>query len=112
MNKYVETYIASVSNTAAEVSDAGSTIHGFRLENNHTSAVYVQLFNARVADVTLGTTAPTVSFLLPASGSTQIEPRAFLYYFNKGISIACTATRTGSGSPTAAASVSLWFSKN
>lgn len=112
MNSYVEVYHASTAETKAQITDKKATIHGFRFENNHSGAVYVQLFNAKAADVTVGTTVATHTFLLPASGIAQLDPRRFAYYFDKGITIACTASRTNNTAPTAAATCTVWFSKN
>jgi hypothetical protein len=112
MNSYVEVYHAAAAETKVQITDQKATIHGLRFENNHSAAVYVQLFNAPSSSVTVGTTVATRTYLLPASSVTQIEPRRFLEYFDKGITIACTAGRTNATAPGAASTCTVWFSKN
>lgn len=60
--------------------------------------VYLQIFDAVTADVTVGTTTPTLSIPIPngaALDTTRSKPIAFSY----GLIIACTATAGGSGAP-------------
>lgn len=78
------------------------------LENNAASVAYLQIFNKLVADVTIGTTPPTYTIMVPASGSVILDPNDFpLYFFSIGCAISATTTRTGSSS--AHLQVQAWY---
>lgn len=63
--------------------------------NPHSAACYMQIFNATAANVTLGTTAPTLSFgVVNATGRSVSLPHGA--DFSTAISIAGTTTRAGS----------------
>jgi hypothetical protein len=104
-------YRASLSNTPVEVSSSRANFYGFLFENNHTAAVYVQVFDKLAANVTLGTTVPDRTFMVPASSSFGKDATDFpLIYCSTALTIACTATRTGAGAPGAALTSHIWYS--
>ena len=62
--------------------------------NTTAAAAYLQLFDAAAtADVTLGTTLPTLSVQIAASGQTTLTNVSTI--FRKGIVVASTTTATG-----------------
>ncbi len=71
--------------------------------NPNTSVAYVQVYNALLANVTVGSTTPTVSFGVAAS---SIGGFGFGggsgYYLSTAISVAATTTATGSSAPSTA----------
>jgi hypothetical protein len=75
------------------------------------TAGYLQLFDAAAAaDVNLGTTAPTISFYIPANVAdikSLMDGRVL--YFSKGIVYAITTTATGS--TLQAGSSTFWHEK-
>lgn len=85
----------SVGGTATAIKASAGQLYGYHLFNTTAAVAYVQIFNVAVASVTLGTTAPTLSIGIPASGGVTVN-------FDKGvafgtaISYACTTTRAGS----------------
>jgi hypothetical protein len=86
-------------------------MYGFYIENNTSSDIFLQLFNAAsVSDVTVGTTAPDVTYRIPASGAFGKDSNdTSLHFFHKGCVFAVTTTRTGSTSPSSDAAGSFWF---
>lgn len=64
---------------------------------NTTGAVaYLQLFELPSGSVTVGTTAPTLSFGIPASGQLSVTFEHGLQLTGTGLTAAGTTTRTGS----------------
>lgn len=88
----------ALSNTVVSVKSSSARMMEYDFYNPNTSGVWVQLFNATVASVTLGTTAPTRTIYIPASaGRDWTSPYSISWA--TALSIACTSTNTGSGSP-------------
>lgn len=85
----------SVGATATAIKASAGQLYGYHLFNTTAAVAYVQIFNVAAASVTLGTTAPTFSIGIPASGGVTVN-------FDKGIafgtaiSFGCTTTRAGS----------------
>lgn len=61
------------------------------------TAGFLQLFDAAAAaNVTLGTTLPTLSFYIPVNNETPFQLGDRVFYFPRGLVYAITTTRTGS----------------
>lgn len=107
-------YTVAADNTKVQIGVAGKmNIYGYTLENNHSAAVFLQLFNvASTAAVTLGTTVADWTITLPASAAVQLPPIRALRHFNLGCVMAVTSTRGGAAAPGAAATVSIYFSQS
>ncbi len=98
----------SVSQTKASVVAAPVLLFNILAYNSGASVSYLQFFDALEANVTVGTTTPSFVIPLPATGGYDAElqlPEGF----RTGIVIACTATSTGSGAPSANALVKLGY---
>ena len=82
--------------------------------SNAAEVTYLQFFNAAAAaDVTVGTTAPVWTIMVPASDGICIPPFAPLHHFDKGLVIAASKTsRTGNTAPATAATAKLWYVAN
>ena len=92
-------------NTAQAIKASQGELIYLHVTNSNTDEEYIQLFDSLAADVTVGTTTPVLTFLVPAGSAA--EPSAFEQfwgehgiYFEKGISYACTTTATGNTDPT------------
>ena len=93
------------------VTEAYARLYQYNLgnPNGNTGPVYVQFFDAASASsVTLGVTVPTFVLQIPPNGVTD-GPFPFPYVFTNGVVIADTTTPTGSGAPTNACAVSLFY---
>lgn len=96
-------YDASVDNTNQVVAARGCTLRYFLLSNPGTVDAYFQVFDALTADVTVGTTTPKASFIIPA-GVSATQAGAYEYtgppiHFQKGLVYACTTTSAGGTDP-------------
>lgn len=92
-------YNGALSNTDVTVKAAAGRVYGYDFYNPNTSGVYVQFFNALIASVTPGSTAPTFSLFIPAlSGRDMYHtvPKSFA----TAITICATTTATGGTAPT------------
>jgi hypothetical protein len=106
-------YRIDLDETKRLVATGALNLYGGVFENNHSAAVYVQFFNkAAEADVTLGTTTPDWTLMLPASGAVVLDSFEPLKHFNLGLVVACTAGRTNAVAPGADATVTILFRKN
>jgi hypothetical protein len=84
----------SVGATATAIKASAGQLYGYHLFNTTAAVAYVQIFNVASGSVTLGTTAPTLSIGIPASGGVTVNFDKGIA-FSTAISFACTTTRTG-----------------
>jgi hypothetical protein len=89
----------SVGATATNIKTSAGQIYGWYIGNSNSTAVYCQIFNKTAANVTLGTTAPDMSFYIPATAAANLMNDIGIA-MGTAISIAFTTTRTGSTAPT------------
>jgi hypothetical protein len=101
--------------TVVNVKTTSTQLFGWNLGNSTAAVCYLQMFNNVPANITLGTTAPTVVAEMPASGANvQSNPGSRVFpgqidglVFGSGLSVAATTTPTGS--TTCATSVLLFI---
>lgn len=74
-------------------------MHGFTAMNlDVENAMYVHLYDALIADVTVGSTTPRMTYAIPAGGGLNCNiPDGLL--FNTGIAAACTTGIADAGAP-------------
>lgn len=93
---------AAVQNTAVAVKSTPGYIFKIIAQNYDAALRYIQVYNDVAANITVGTTVPTKTIPLPASGAV-IDDTVYGQWCSKGISIAVTVNNDGSGAaPTAA----------
>jgi len=86
------TFGASLANL---ITGSGDLV-GLHIHNEHPADIYIQVFDALAANVTLGTTSPKFSFEIPAGGSREENPGTMgPIHFNTAISYAATTESTG-----------------
>ena len=91
---------ALLTATAVAVKASAGSIEGFDFVNLGSSAAWVQIFDALVGGVTLGTTIPKLSKWVPAGGSWEEKFGGDAKIaFATGITVAATTTPTGSAAP-------------
>src|SRR3990167_5534512 len=98
-----EVFDTSVTNAAeAARSGGGGFIRYIQAINPNTAQAFLQLFDLVAADVTVGTTTPTQSYLVPAGDGVNsgVFEMMVPMHFNAAISYAATTTSTGSTAPT------------
>lgn len=104
VNSYAQTPVRGLSifrsidldETEEAVKTTGGSIFGWYFFNKHASAIrYVKIYNATVANVTVGTTAPLLTIPIPPSSGANVLNSPDYYFtngifFDTAITIACT----------------------
>ena len=106
---------ASVTNSVQQVKGSSGSFYGMSIQNPNNTPVYLQLFASLSAGVTLGSTAPTLSFMIPAM--VGVTPGVYdlvlsneaKIAFASGISVAATSTVSGSSAPSSPVVANLWY---
>lgn len=89
---------AAVTNTAVQVRSGGGRVHQYHFGNPNSSVIFVHLYNALAANVTVGTTTPVASYMVAANSALDgFWPNSFNY--GTGISVAVTTTAAGAAAP-------------
>lgn len=101
----------SIGATKTDIGTANTPgqLGGWYIGNSNASVVYVQFFNAQASAVTLGTTPPTLSLMIPASSAANVAAGAVGIQFGTAISIAITTTRSGSTGPGSTVDYNLFY---
>ena len=98
----------ALGGTVALAASGPIKLTGYHLFNTSSAAAYVQLFDASTtADVTIGTTAPSVVMGLPASGGAVMAVGEDGIRFQNGMVVASTTTVNGTTTQTTV--VTLFF---
>lgn len=94
-----------VDETEDQVKATGGQIYWLHAMNLTAAVLYLQVYNATAASVTVGTTTPDLTFPIPTQGDTNgagftiAIPNGIA--FSTAITIACTTTFDGSSGPAA-----------
>lgn len=106
-------YNGAAGETKQTLFEGRGNLFSVHLDNNHSAAVYIQFFDKLADDVTVGTTAPDFTMMLPASSSRDVVPEGCpIRFFGIGCVYAVTAARTDATAPGADASVSFRYAMN
>ena len=105
------TATGSIGATLTLVTPGPTRFGGYFFGNTANAAVsYVQIFDAPTTSaVTLGTTAPKLSFAIPANGSANLHLGTDGIRFLTGVVIAVTTTRAGSTGPASTVDYNVWY---
>lgn len=102
-------YLTIKATATACGSAAAKNLIGWDIGNVDNTAVgYVQLFNLAAGSVTLGTTVPTKTIALSASGGNNF-PATFPVSYSTALTAACTTTATGLTAPTNNCTITLYY---
>jgi hypothetical protein len=100
-------------NTAQQAKASAGNLYFIEVSNSNTADAYIQLFDAATGSVTVGTTTPKQTYLVPAaSGSNRgAMDKTFTIpiTFSTAITYACTTSATGSGDPSAGLIVNIGY---
>jgi len=107
-------FLETGSSTAVLVKANLTWLHSMEVENPNTTQVYIQLFDAKaVSDVTVGTTTPDQTYVVPAGDGTdngaKIKDYSDPLRFHKGLVFAVTTTATGNGDPSSECPVNFTY---
>jgi hypothetical protein len=90
------------------VKASAGNLFGLSMFNGTAAIVYLSFWNVATGSVTLGTTAPTCVFALPASGTLTVPPSDFAL-LNSATAISFAAVTTYNGATTASVTGSIFF---
>lgn len=97
-------YLNQDTSAVASVKGSAGTLYSIACFNTHTAAVYLNLYNVASGSVTLGTTTPSMQFVVPSSGTAtgggftiNFGPQGVA--FGTAITVACATTYNGSTDP-------------
>lgn len=95
----------------AAVKASAGNLFGFSFVNNTAAAVFLSFWNVATGSVTLGTTAPTCVFVLPAGTGTGMltVPPSALALLNSATAISFAAVTAYNGAVTASVTGSIFF---
>lgn len=101
-------------NTNQVVKSNPGRIYNVEVSNINNADAFLQLFDALTANVTVGTTAPKLSFLVPKGNTVDYGAMEKQFgdsplEFGVGIIYACTTTATGNGDPTTGLIVNIVY---
>ena len=108
-------YAVAATNTPVLLSEVPANLVSFVFENNDPSnTCYCQVFDAAsTGAVTLGSTAPDWTFMVPPGGIWGRDPQdEDLQHCLQGLVIAVTSTRTGAGACTIAPTLTVWYDRS
>ncbi len=99
MDAFLQTFFDSDGDNTAQVGKSASGyLYFLEVTNPNGIDAYLQLFDLAAADVTVGTTTPKLSLLVPGNGGMD-KAFAVPLKFGTAITYACTTTATGNGDP-------------
>lgn len=99
---------ADGDNTAQACKTSAGSLYGLHIINSNVADAYLQLFDLAVASVTVGTTTPKQSYIVPAQGAVEMVFSVPLEFLT-AITYSCTTTPTGNGDPTTGLTVNLAY---
>ena len=102
------TATGSITTTVTAVKASAGTLLGWYLFNSNSVTVYCQIFDLATGSVSLGTTAPKLSFGIPAGLGANLGFMPGIK-FSTAISVAFTTTRAGSTAPANTVDFNFWF---
>ena len=94
--------------SAQSVIQRSGSVYFMEVQNSNTADAYIQLFDVATGSVTVGTTTPKQSFIVPAQGAMDKQWRRGLK-FNTAISYACTTGATNGTDPTTGLTVNIGY---
>src|SRR5574341_1065532 len=88
--------VLNVGGTPSETSCRFSLVD---IGNNNAAPSFLQVFNLAAADVTLGATAPILTFEIPANSGRTIPLGSIINFGGSGFSVAGTTGRANATGP-------------
>ena len=101
--------INALTTTAVAIKGTAGQLGMIMCFNNAAATTYFQVFNVAQANVTVGTTLPTLSFPVAAGASAGFALPLVGMQFSTAMSIAATTTATGNSAPGTAADCNVGF---
>jgi len=101
---------ALITNSAVQIKGSAGNLYGYNIYNPNGAVMYVQIFDALAASVTLGTTVPKLSYAIPPNGylDNALGDESKIG-FSTGITIAATTTANGNTAPSTGLTANISF---
>lgn len=101
-------------NTAQAIKTTAGDLYRLHVVNQNTADAYIQFFDTAAAGVTVGSTTPIQSYLVPGgdgtnSGALDINLFDAPLTFQTAITYGCTTTATGGTDPTTGLTVNALY---
>ena len=90
---------ADIDNTAQVCKAAAGNLYGYHVQNPNSSDAWLQFYDVAAGSVTVGTTTPKLSLVVPANGAIE-HIGALPVEFSTAITYAATTTAAGGTDPT------------
>lgn len=100
------------TNSAQVLKASAGTFGGYYTNNPNTGDTWLHIYNVAAASVTVGTTAPKLTFRMPGIATNSVAANLEItngIQFDTAMSFACTSTATGNGAPANALESDLFF---
>ena len=98
----------AITNAAVAVKSSAGNLYWLHVENAGTAKAYLNFYDGAAGGITVGSTTPTLSLVIPASGG-YTDPLPLPVAFATAITIAATTTPTGGTAPGTALLVNLGY---
>jgi len=106
-------FSADGDNVATAVKATEGRVYGIELTNVNAADAFIQLFDAVTTDVTVGTTTPSQSYLVPSGDGTLVGGMDKMFVvpleFATAITYACTSEIAGATDPTVGLTVNIIY---
>lgn len=100
---------AALSNTAVEVKAEPGTLGGWSFGNPDAAALAYVHFYDTAGDVTVGTTVPILSLIVPFGGGNNHPISNYGIPFHNGLKVAASTTAAGGSAPSSALTVNVYY---
>ncbi len=98
----------ALTNSAQAIKASAGKFGGYYIYNPNTAATYVHIYNVASGSVTVGTTNPKLTFVIPAGSAANLE-LVNGATFDTAMSCAATTTGGGNTAPTTALEANFYF---
>lgn len=102
----------NLTNVGYEVKASAANLLGWNIINPNGSAVYVKFYDALAAAVTVGTTTPKLTIMVPANGAVYIAPNCIQEQFADAITMAVTTGASDADATNPASAVHVHIKYN
>jgi hypothetical protein len=93
---------AALTNTDVAVKASAGRVYGYHVYNPNSSDIFIQFYDAGTGAVTVGTTTPKLSLVIPGGGVLDAMSLPVPISFGTAITVAATTTAGGGTAPTTA----------
>jgi hypothetical protein len=95
--------------TAQVIKASAGVLYGYYAYNPESAATFVHFYNTAAASVTVGTTNPLFTIVIPATSAANLALPYGITFSNAGWSCAATTTAGGNTAPATGVSLVAWY---